>query len=193
MQEEGLLPDETTITRILNACSHSGLLREALDIFYNLENKFGIKADIFHFNCIVDILGRAGCLEEAENFITDYMNKQKIKPNRVTWMTLLGACRIYIDVERAERIAKNIMDLDSKDASVYVLLSNIYAQSGNMKKREELRALMDKRGIKKTPGIFTVEVNGKIYEFVSDDNSHPNIKEIHEGLQLLIEEMINAG
>jgi len=74
-----------------------------------------------------------------------------------------------------------------------VLLSNIYAQCGNMDKAEELRALMDKKGIKKTPGISTVELNGKIYEFVSGDNSHPNIKEIHSELQLLTEEMIEAG
>ncbi len=52
---------------------------------------------------------------------------------------------------------------------------------------------MDKRGIKKTPGVSTVEVNGKIYKFVSSDNSHPNIKETHEELQLLIEEMMKAG
>jgi hypothetical protein len=62
-----------------------------------------------------------------------------------------------------------------------------------MNKREELRALMDKKGIKKIPGISTVEVNERIYEFVSGDNSHPNIKEIHSELQLLAEEMIKAG
>jgi pentatricopeptide repeat protein len=193
MQQEGLLPNETTVTCVLNACSHSGLVQEALDIFYNLENKFGIKADIFHCNCIVDVLGRAGRLEDAENFIIKYMKKMKIKPDVVTWKILLGACRTYNHTERAERVSQYIIDLNPKDASVYVLLSNIYAQSGNMKKREELRTLMDKRGIKKIPGVSTVELNGKIYEFVSDDNSHPNIKEIHEELQLLIEEMMKAG
>jgi pentatricopeptide repeat protein len=193
MQQEELFPNETTVTCILNACSHSGLVQEALEIFFNLKSKFNIQADILHCNCIVDVLGRAGRLEDAENFITDHMKRQKIEPNAVTWRALLGACRIYKDVERAERAAQHIMDLDPKDASVYVLLSNLYAQCGDMNKAEELRLLMDKRGIKKIPGVSTVDVNGKIYEFVSDDNSHPNIKEIHSELQLLTKELIKAG
>jgi pentatricopeptide repeat protein len=193
MQQKGLSPDETTVTRVLNACSHSGLVREALDIFCDLESKFNVKVDVFHCACIVDLLGRAGRLEEAERFIVHYMKEQQIEADIPTWMGLLGACRTYKDVERAERVAQHILDLDPKDASVYVLLSNIYAQSGNMNKAEDLRVLMDKKGIKKIPGISTVEVNGKIYEFVSDDNSHANIKEIHSELQLLTEEMIIAG
>jgi pentatricopeptide repeat protein len=188
-----ILPNETTVTRILNACSHSGLIQEAFDIFHNLKNKFRIKPNIIHCTCIVDVLGRAGHLEESENFITNYMKKEQIEPNVVTWMTLLGACRTYMDVERAERVAKHIIDLDPNNASVYVLLSNIYVQCRNMTKREELRTLMNRRGIKKIPGISTVDVNGKIYEFVSNDNSHPDIKQIHSELQLLTEEMIEAG
>jgi hypothetical protein len=98
-----------------------------------------------------------------------------------------------MDVERAERAAQHIMELDPKNASVYFLLSNIYAQYGNMEKREEIRILMDRRSIKKIPVISTVEVNENVYEFVCDDNSHPNIKEIHSELQLLTEGMIKAG
>jgi pentatricopeptide repeat protein len=158
-----------------------------------LETKFKIKADIFHCNCIVDVLGRAGRLEDAENFITYYMKELQIKPNIITWKTLLGACRTYMDIERAERAAQYLMDLDPKDASVYVLLSNIYAQSGNMNKAERLRVLMERRGVKKIPGVSTVEVNGKIYQFVSNDSSHANIKEIHSELELLTEEMIKVG
>jgi len=193
MQKEGILPNETTVTCVLNACSHSGLIQEALDIFHRLKTELKIKLRVMHCNCIVDLLGRAGLLEDAENFITNDMKKEQIEPNVVTWKALLGACRTYKDVDRAERVAQYIMDLDPKDTSVYVLLSNIYAQCGNMIKREEVRALMDKRGIKKMPGISTVDLNGKIYEFVSEDNSHPNIKEIHSELQLLTEEMIRAG
>jgi len=193
MQFEGLQPNETTVTRILNACSHSGLVQEALDIFYNMASKFNIKPGISHCTCIVDILGRAGRLEDAENFIRNYMKKEQIEPNIATWMALLGACRKYKDIERAEQVAQFIMDLDPKDASVYVLLSNIYAECGDMNKREELRTLMDKKCIKKIPGISRVDVNGKIYEFLSDDNLHPNIKEIHEELELLLEDMLKAG
>jgi pentatricopeptide repeat protein len=80
MQCKGMLPNETTVTCVLNAFSHSGHLQEALDIFHNLENRFNIKSSIFHYNCIVDVLGRAGRLQDAENFIADYMKKQQIEP-----------------------------------------------------------------------------------------------------------------
>lgn len=67
------------------------------------------------------------------------------------------------------------------------------AQSRDMQKAENSRKIMNKKGIKKIPGVSRVEVNGKIYEFVSDDNSHPNTNEIHYELQILAEEMIKAG
>jgi pentatricopeptide repeat protein len=193
MQQEGLPPNETTVISVLNACSHSAHIKEALDIFHNLKNKFKIMPNKIHCTCIVDVLSRAGRLEDAENFITAYMKELRIEPDIVTWTTLLGACRTYMDVERAERVAEIIIGLYPTDASLYVLLSNIYAQSGDMNKAEELRTLMERKGIKKTPGISTVDVYGKVYEFISDDVSHPNIKEIHEELQLLTEEMIKAG
>jgi len=193
MQHEGIEPDDQTVTCVLNACSHSGLVQEALDIFSKLDVDFKIRPNVRHCNCVVDVLGRAGRLEEAEKFIFEQMKKYEIEPDIITWTALLGACRTYKDLERAEKIAQIIMDLNPTYASVYVLLSNIYAQSGNMENRNRLRELMDARGIKKTPGLSLVEVNDKVYRFVSEDNSHPNINEINVELEKLTEEMIKAG
>ncbi len=75
IQQEGFIPDEATVICDLNGCSHSGHVREALDIFHNLEKKFNVKTNVLHCNCIVDVLGRAGRLEDSENFIIDYMKK----------------------------------------------------------------------------------------------------------------------
>jgi pentatricopeptide repeat protein len=67
MLHEGIKPDEITITTILNACSHSGLVNEALSIFHSMESKFGLKPTAVHVTCLVDVLGRAGRLEETNN------------------------------------------------------------------------------------------------------------------------------
>jgi pentatricopeptide repeat protein len=193
MQIEDFQPNDQTIISVLSACSNSGLVQEAMDIFYSMDLKYKIQVDVDHCTYIVDVLGRVGRLEDAEKFITHYMKKHQIEPNITTWTTLLVACKAFMDVKRAERIAHIIMDLDPKDTSVYTLLSSIYTQTGNVKKREELRTLMDKRGINKIPNLSTVEVNDEVYQFISDDKSHPNIIQINKELQMLTEDIIKAG
>ena len=90
MQKEKICPDENTLIVLLNACSHSGLVEEALYYFSSMEREFNIKPNIKHYNCIVDSLGRSGKLEEAEKFIETIE-----QPDIITWKALLGACRIY--------------------------------------------------------------------------------------------------
>eukprot|EP00249_Psilotum_nudum_P015806 c25527_g3_i3 orf=2-223(+) len=72
---------------------------------------------------MIDLLGRAGHLDEAEQLIST----MPFEPPPTAWISLLGACRIYGDVEQGVCIAEHIFELDSKIAAPYVLLSNIYA------------------------------------------------------------------
>lgn len=75
---------------------------------------------------MVDLISRAGQLEEAEGFI----NKIPIKPDASVWMCLLGACRIHNNIELGESVAKHLFELDVRDVAPYVLLSNIYVMVG---------------------------------------------------------------
>lgn len=193
MIRDGLRPDSTTFVTVLNACSHARLVKEALDIFYNMESKYNVRPEIIHCNCIVDLFGRVGRIEEAESFISNYMMKHKIEPDVITWTSLLTSSRARKDVERAERYAQFIMDMDPSDIYVYFQLSNLYLQTGNMEKRKRLRELMNTKGLKAATAFSTVEVNNQLYRFESEDNFHPNIKEIHHELQVLNEEMIQIG
>jgi hypothetical protein len=192
MKKEGSAPNDQTVG-VSNACSNSGVVQEALHLFYRLKAEYNIQSDVAHCTHIFDVLGRVGRLKEAEEFITCYKKKQKIEHNVITWMTFLGAYRSHMDVRRAERITQIIMDLKPEDASVYVVLSNIYAQMGDMNKREELGRLIDQRVIKKIPNFSTVEMNDEVYQFASDDTSHPNIKKINEEVQILTDDIIKAG
>ncbi len=65
---------------------------------------------------------------------------------------MLGACRSYNDVGRAERVAKHVIQLNENSASGYVLLGNTYSQAGLHTKALEVRQLMKARGVRKTPG-----------------------------------------
>jgi pentatricopeptide repeat protein len=89
-----------------------------------------------------------------------------------------------MDVNRAEKVDQIILEIAPNNTSVYVLLSNLYAQSGNFDKAEELRELMDKKRLKELPGLSTVEVDGKVYNFVTDDSLCSNVNEIHKELHL---------
>jgi pentatricopeptide repeat protein len=86
-----------------------------------------ISAKLEHYTCVVDLLGRAGHLQEAE----DMIKAMPYNPNVAVWMALLGSCRIHGNVEMAECVAKQVIELDPENAAGYVLLSNIYAAAGN--------------------------------------------------------------
>jgi pentatricopeptide repeat protein len=123
MINEELMPNKATFVSIISACSHDGLVDE-VNIIFHFAIQMTSGADLF--NCLIDLLARAGKLDEAEALITQMPHD----PTVVSWTTLLGACRNQIDVERGERVAKQLFRLDSENPEPYVALSNIYAAAG---------------------------------------------------------------
>ncbi|KAJ7534645.1 hypothetical protein O6H91_13G104100 [Diphasiastrum complanatum] len=126
MQREGLKADEVTYGSVLSACSHSGLVDKGCQVFDSMCKDHGIIPTIEHYVCMVDLLGRAGCLAEAENFIS----KMSVPPNFLVWMTLLGAAKNHGHVEIGRHAFGCAVKLEPENAAPYVLLSNIYAAAG---------------------------------------------------------------
>ena len=62
-------PDEIIFLGLLKACSHTGLVREGSEYFCSISDKYGIIPSIKHYGCMVDLLSRAGHLDEAYKFI----------------------------------------------------------------------------------------------------------------------------
>ncbi|CAM6098120.1 unnamed protein product [Calypogeia fissa] len=162
---------------------------KVVDSFYLCMQDYGIEPSIVHYTCIVDLIGRAGHLEEAQRFISDL----PVEPNRIAWGALLGACRTYGNVELGELAANELLKLEPNDASAYVLLSNIYAAAGKWEKVSAVRTMMQKRGIQKDPGRSWIEVDNKIHEFVVGDTSHPEAKAIYTYINQLTEKMKAEG
>ncbi|MCI42755.1 pentatricopeptide repeat-containing protein, partial [Trifolium medium] len=100
-------------------------------------NRVGLEPRIEHYGCMVDLLGRAGYLEEAEELI---MN-MPIKSDDVIWKALLGACKLHKNVEIGRRAAEVLMKLAPHDSGAYVALSNLYASSGNWEGVAEVRMM----------------------------------------------------
>ncbi|KAL6056938.1 Chlororespiratory reduction 2 [Balamuthia mandrillaris] len=189
MQQQGVQPNAITFINVLNACSHAGLVEEGLACFAAMKERHGLQPTVEHYTCMVDLLGRAGRVEEAETLI----HTMEVPPNAVTWMTLLGACRGAKDVERAERAAKQAIALNPMDAAPFVVLSNILAAAGRWEEVERVRKEMKERKVKKEPGRSWITVDGEVHSFVVKDRSHPRSAEIYRHLDQLNQEMKAAG
>ncbi|KAA8540970.1 hypothetical protein F0562_024892 [Nyssa sinensis] len=189
MQRLGIAPDEQTFTGVLSACSHSGLVEEGWMFLDSMSKEFGIMPNIHHYGCMVDLLGRAGLLDQAYQLIIS----MGVKPDATIWRTLLGACRIHGHVTLGECVIEHLIELKALEAGDYVLLLNIYSSVGDWEKVIEVRKLMKEKGIQTTPGCSTFELKGEVYEFVVDDISHPRKDEIYEMLDEIGQQLKIAG
>ncbi|XP_059076511.1 pentatricopeptide repeat-containing protein At2g13600-like [Cryptomeria japonica] len=126
MKHTGINPNHLSFVFVLFACSHAGLVDDGCKYFNHMTESYCIMHRMYHYVCTVDLLSRAGYLEEALNFVF----KMPIIPDMVVWMCLLGGCRLYKDIGIGEFVAKLLLELDPENAAPYVLLSNIYAEAG---------------------------------------------------------------
>ncbi|KAK2432946.1 pentatricopeptide repeat-containing protein [Trifolium repens] len=189
MERSGVSPSDVTYIAILNACSHAGLVEKGRSIFNDMVNRVGLEPRIEHYGCMVDLLGRAGYLEEAEELITN----MPIKPDDVIWKALLGACKLHKNDEIGRRAAEVLMKLAPHDSGAYVALSNLYASSGNWDGVAEVRMMMKELDIRKDPGCSWIEIDGVIHEFLVEDDSHPRAKEIHSMLKEISNKLSLVG
>eukprot|EP01018_Ginkgo_biloba_P017565 Gb_32051 [translate_table: standard] len=189
MQQEGLKPNYVTFLAILSACSHGGLLNEAWHYFESMSRDYCIKPRVEHYSCIVDLLGRAGRLDEAHDFI----NKMPFEPHAPIWGTLLGACRMHVNMELGKIAAERLFYLDPQNAGKYVVLSNIYAAAGRWDGVSKVRKLMKDRGVKKEPGCSWIEIQKQVHSFLVGDRSHPQTEEIYATLETLSGKLKEAG
>ncbi|XP_050367129.1 pentatricopeptide repeat-containing protein At2g03880, mitochondrial [Argentina anserina] len=189
MKVSGTKPNYITVVGVLFSCSHAGLLEEGWYYFQNMKELFGIDPGREHYGCVIDLLGRAGKLDEAARLIQE----MKCEPDAVTWRTLLGACRVHRNVDLATHAAKQVLRMDPDDAGTYILLSNLYAISQRWDDVAEVRKSMRARGITKEPGRSWIEVNKQIHAFIMGDDSHPQIDEINKQLSMLIDKLVGIG
>ncbi|OVA20176.1 Pentatricopeptide repeat [Macleaya cordata] len=189
MQRIQMKPNPITFIGLLNACSHAGMVNEGRQIFKLMKNEYRIEPTIEHYGCLVDLLCRAGYLEEAKNVI----ETMHIRPNAVIWMSLLSGCRNHGNIEIGECAAEHVIKMAPKTIGCYVLLSNIYAAAGRWNKVSEVREMMKKLGVRKDPGCSLIEHNGVFHEFVVADRSHPQKEEIYSKLSEMGERLKCAG
>lgn len=182
MEKQRLKPNEITFVGILNACAHGGLVDLGLEYFNRMKEVHGIEPTVHHYGCMVDLLGRAGQLAEAEELISE----MPMTPSPAVWGALLGACRVHGYIEMGERIGKILINLDPQNGGRYALLSNIYAKAGRWEEVEKLRAIMKEKGVRTSTGRSTIDLDSVVHEFKIGESDHPQTREIYA----MVEEMI---
>lgn len=176
MLEEGLDPDDVVYVGVLSSCSHAGLVDEGFNCFDRMKSEHGIEPTAQHYGCMVDLMGKAGMINEALEFI----NSMHIKPNDVVWRSLLSACRVHCNLEIGEIAAKHLFESNSQNPGDYVILSNMYARAEKWVEVAKIRTEMARKGFNQVPGFSLVEVGRRIHKFVSQDTSHPRCGSVYE-------------
>ncbi|KAL3829482.1 hypothetical protein ACJIZ3_018284 [Penstemon smallii] len=155
LKEKKVLPNDITLVGVLSACCHAGLFDYGREIFYSMKRVYNIEPKIEHYGCMVDLLGRAGRILEAEELIKGMVWKADV----VIWGALLSACKECGNIEVAERVVEEILDLDPSNHGVYVILSNMYAEAGRWEDVVKRRKVMKDGSLKKTAGWSLVGVD----------------------------------
>ncbi|KAF6149407.1 hypothetical protein GIB67_016945 [Kingdonia uniflora] len=157
-------PNDVTFLGVLTACAHSGMVDRA-QTYFNAMKEYGVLAELKHYACMVDCLGKVGLLTEAERFVEE----MPVEPDGAVLGALLGGCRLHGNIEVAERIAKKLIKMEPGKAGYYVLLANIYADLGRFNDAERVRDSMKLRNVSKAPGHSLIESYASVPSMERDE------------------------
>lgn len=178
---EGLRPDDVLFIAVLTACTHGGMVEEGKRVFSQMVSEFGIAPRIEHYGSMVDLLGRAGRLDEAIEFI----ERMHLQPNSVIWATLLSSCKIHGNKDMSSSVIQKIMEQEPSNPSYLTLISNLKALLGPSEDSSIYRTAMREKGMEKVPGCSLIQVGDRVHEFVARDTNHEHRREIYRTLSHL--------
>ncbi|MQL90406.1 hypothetical protein Taro_022992 [Colocasia esculenta] len=181
MKLEGIKPTDVTFLSLLHACSHVGSIEKGMDFLRAMSEVHGINPRVEHYACVVDMMGRAGRLEEAKSFIEGL----PLEPTYVLWQSLLGACGIQGNSEMGAYAAQRLLLVAPESPAAYVLMANIYCAEERWEDRARVIKKMKEMGVKKEPGMSWIEVGRDVHIFVVGNRHHPQSEDIYDVLELL--------
>ncbi|KAG0477768.1 hypothetical protein HPP92_012487 [Vanilla planifolia] len=153
MRLAGVEPNAITFIDLLTACSHNGLVEEGQKLFDEMTRVYRIVPEEEHYGCMVDLLGRAGLIQEALEFI----GQMPVNPHPGVWGALSNACRIHGEIELGEAISKRLIELEPDHGGRYVHLSNIYGDARRWEDMAMVRHLLKERRAAKPTGSSSVD------------------------------------
>ncbi|XP_056170028.1 pentatricopeptide repeat-containing protein At5g06540-like [Syzygium oleosum] len=154
MQRVGHTPNHITFTAVLSGCSHSGLVKEGRQIFSLMTEEYQLEPWSEHYGSMVDLLGRAGLIREAVEFVKG----MHIEPHPGLWGALVAACKIHGEIELGKQLGKHLIDLEPDHGGRYALLSDLFASVERWDDVELVRNSFVQRKVLKAPGNSIIEL-----------------------------------
>ncbi|MED6171113.1 hypothetical protein PIB30_037675 [Stylosanthes scabra] len=189
MLDKGIQPDPVTITAVLTACSHSGLVDEAWDIFNSMPSKCGMQPLVEQYACMVSVLSRAGKLSEAANFVS----KMPTEPSAKVWGALLHGASVYGDVEMGKFVRDRLFEIEPENTGNYIIMANLYSRHGRWEEADMVRERLKGIGLQKIRGSSWIETSRGLLSFIAKDLSHEKSDEIYALLEGLLGLMREEG
>ncbi|GJT44263.1 pentatricopeptide repeat-containing protein [Tanacetum coccineum] len=165
MRDFGFKPNSVTFTAILASCSHSGLIDQGKKIFESIRSSYGFEPSVEHYACLVDLLSRFGCFQEA----LDLINTMKQVPSASLWGALLAGSLVHKNIEIGEMAARRLFEMEPDNASNYIALCSIYDSRGMWNDASRVRLKMRRLRLGKTPGCSWITIEGKLHTFYQGD------------------------
>ncbi|CAH8355087.1 unnamed protein product [Eruca vesicaria subsp. sativa] len=147
MKSRNVEPNGITLLAVLTACARSKLVELGIQLFSSVCSEYKITPTSEHYGCLVDLIGRAGLLVDAVNFVKSL----PFEPDASVLGALLGACKIHQDVELGNEVGEQLIGLQPEHCGQYVALSTLKALSNNWTEAEQMRKVMVEAGIQKIP------------------------------------------
>lgn len=189
MLHSGFKPNEVTFIGLIYACSHAGLVNEGRHLFDSMIKDYMIAPSLQHYTCLLDLLSRSGLLVEAENLI----QRMPFEPDEACWASLLSACKRYKNTRMGIRVADHLLRFNLQDPSLYILISNMYADAGMWDHVSKVRKLMAVMEVRKEPGYSWIDLGKESHMFFAGEVLHPMKDEILGLLKELGVEMRKRG
>uniref|UniRef100_A0A7N1A0G3 DYW domain-containing protein n=1 Tax=Kalanchoe fedtschenkoi TaxID=63787 RepID=A0A7N1A0G3_KALFE len=189
MCAEGIKPNGMTFTAILSACKLSGLVDQGWEFFDRMSPDYGIAPTIEHYSCMVDLLGRAGYLDEA----WDFVETMPIQPDATVWGALLVSSRLHKHLERGEIAAQKLFELEPYNSANYVVMMNLYSSLNRWEEVKKLQEVMQSLGLKNRAVWSWTQIGQTVHVFSTEEKAHPDEGDIYFELYKMVREMRKLG
>lgn len=177
MKTNGLDPNAVTTLSVLSACSHCGLVEEGLSFFKSTLENDGVEPVLEHYSCLVDMLSRAGKLDDAMELIKKMPENMKVGAS--AWGAFLSACRSYGNRELGVGAVSRVIELEPLKSAGYLMGSSVYAEAGLWVDAAKMRRLVKERGVTIVAGYSLVHVDNRVIRFVAGEKSYHQSREIN--------------
>ena len=180
MRKDGVHPNRVTLTSIISAYSHAGMVDEGKHAFSNISEEYQIRLDLEHYSAMVYLLGRSGKLAKALEFIQN----MPVEPNSSVWAALMTACRIHKNFGMAIFAGERMHELDPENIITQHLLSQAYSVCGKSWEAQKMTKLEKEKFVNIPVGQSWIEMNNMVHTFVvGDDQSTPYLDKLHSWLK----------